>query len=209
MKVTLLNILSVLIALFAIILFGVVAATTDYIKFKAWIIFTLIVIILVIIIQLIFWIINRRKKISVEIEGEKKKIVSLEDIRKLQQKELFDQFAEYEKEKDFEDTWSMGYKNTPIYVRISLGEFSLKKYAFAFNLEDVNKRFSKGFSADTNDDKILATLEREANLISAEPKATPRTEEEIHELPTGERIVRTREHFEEKEPEVKKEGDLK
>lgn len=181
----------------------------DKIQMNTIIIFIIVVLLLVFIVDMSFWFIRKGQKIKVENEGKIVKVITLEEARKIAKTILMStQYSEYERERPFESVWGMGDGNTPVYVRVSIGEFDNQYIGICINMEDSKRRSSKEFTKTMELNNVLEDLKREANLVATKPKAIPSEEEEIIERP-GERVTRKRHIHKERVPEEKKDGGLK
>lgn len=186
-------------------------AVADKIKTSSLIIFIIIIILVVITIDLLFLFIRREKRVSVEKEGKKIKVIDLETAREMAKGMLMSlQYSEYIRDERYEDVWHMGESKTPVYVRLVKGEFDGNLLGLVINMEDPIKRGIKEYrEVDISEKDILNDIERRANFVAMSPRPMPSQEEEIIERPTGERITRKRRISKEDKLPSQQEGGLK
>lgn len=200
------GIIGVVFILFLVIL----AATTDIVKFGAVAVFSIIIIFIVIGINLIsIYLKRKRDTITTEKDGMKMKAITLDEAKIVATKAIeSEQYSDYIHEKIFEGIWNKGHNNSPIYVLLCEGEFESVYYGICINMENSKPIVRKYEKTKDINKFILPDLEHWSNLISTSPRPTPRTEEELIERPSGERVIRTRDINDEVKEE-KKEGELK
>lgn len=186
-------------------------AIAGKIKTTALIIFIIIIVLLVFIIDMTFWFIRKSKKIKIEVDGVKTKVINLPTAREIfKQMILSEQYSEYEKEQILEDVWNMGESNTPVYVKLIKGEFDGNLLGGVINLENSEKRGIKEYKeVEITRDNIFTDLERRANLVAISPKSMPSREEEVIERPGGEVVRRSRIITKDEHIDKKLEGGLK
>jgi len=185
-------------------------AIMDKIKTTALIIFIVIIVLAVFVVDMSFYLVRKKKKISVETGSKKIKAIDLLTAQNLAKELLMsEQFSEYEKECKYEDIWHMGDSKTPIYAKLVVGEFDGNLLGILVNMEISEKRGIKEYKEyEITRDKILEDMERRANFLAVSPRPVPAHEEEIIEKPSGERVVRRR-VLAAKEAEEKESGGLK
>lgn len=183
-------------------------AVADKINSAALIIFIIIIVLLALIVDGFFWFVRKGKKISVEQEGQRIKAINLDTAREVADDILMSkQFSEYERERPYENVVAMGRGNTPMYLRISVGEFDGKYIAICVNMQDPKRRGSREYPKSMKVEDVLEDFKKEANLTSSDPIPTPSHEQELIERP-GERLVRTR-HIVHEEKRPEEQGGLK
>jgi len=185
-------------------------AIAGKIKTTSLIIFVVIILLLVFAIDMFFWFIRKGKKVSVEREGRKIKVIDLEQAREITKDMLMsEQYSEYIREERYEDIWHLGVKETPVYVRLVKGEFDGNLLGLIVNMENPERRGIKEYKeTEINQQNILLDMERRGNLIAMSPRAIPSHEEEVIERPGGE-VVRRRRTISHEDKEFKIDGGLK
>jgi hypothetical protein len=100
------------------------------------------------------------------------------------------QFSEYERDVILDEVWKKGDQNTPVYVRLSIGEFDNTYLGCVVNMADPQNNGIREYPITTDVDTITADMHRRANLVAVKPKpdAKFRTTESIDPL-TDRRVI--------------------
>lgn len=167
-------------------------AATEKIRVLPAVIFIIIVILLIVIIDLVFWFIGRGKK-DIKVPDKITKRVNKDQANKISDEMMLDKYAEYEKERPYEDIWSAGSTNTPVFVRLSKGEFTGDLFGIVINMQDPDRTGIRQYKETECDVKSIdIDLKERANLVAMSP--VPSVPEQVIEEydPLTRRSVKTR-----------------
>lgn len=144
---------------------------TEVINFGSMMAGILVIMLIVILANVVNWWVKSRK-----IEGvPSSKSMKVEEARAFAQEIITGTtYSEIERELLHEDVWSMGRKNTPIYVRLVKGDFDGNIISVLINMENPQKFGHKPYSPELRQEEIERDILKRANLLSATPKPEER-----------------------------------
>ncbi len=175
----------------AFIIVLIILRATDKIKLGNLLIFSGIIIALVIFVDVGVTMFQGRK-LNIPNKTSGNKTVSLDEVREIAKKKLMEvQYAEYEKEKLWEDILGMGRNNTPTYFKLVRGEFERKLYGIIINMVDTERGGIKPYD-DTkmSEEKIKQDMLERGNLAAFMPSpTTPMRTTEIQDPMSGKTIL--------------------
>ena len=191
MKTKWLWIISGIIAFMFLVLLISLAAT-DNIGILPAIMFCIIIVLIIAAVDFLFWFLGKRSSSEVHPNRTTKKITK-DEANDIADSMMLDIYAEYEEERPYEDIWAAGSTNTPVFVRLSRGEFSGDMFGIVINMEDPDRTGIKVYKIMEDDRKSIDyDLKNRANLVAVSPNLTipERTVEEYD--PLSGRSVKTR-----------------
>ena len=176
--------------MFLILLISLAAA--DKIKIFSAIIFCIIIVLIIAAVDFLFWFLGKKNNSNIEPDKKTKKITK-DEANEMADEMMFNKYAEYEMERTYEDIWAAGSTNTPVFARLSVGEFSGDMFGIVINMEDPDRTGIKVYKIMEDDRKSIDyDLKNRANLVAVSPNLTipERTVEEYD--PLSGRSVKTR-----------------
>lgn len=191
MKTKWLWIISGIIAFMFLVLLISLAAT-DNIGILPAIMFCIIIVLIIAAVDFLFWFLGKRSSSEVHPNRTTKKITK-DEANDIADSMMLDIYAEYEEERPYEDIWAAGSTNTPVFVRLSRGEFSGDMFGIVINMEDPDRTGIKVYKEMEVDSKSIDyDLRDRANLVAISPNPpVPVQEVEQFDALTG-RSVKTR-----------------
>lgn len=139
---------------------------TEVINFGSMMAGIVVIMLIVILANILNWWLKSRQNAP----APSSKAIKIEQAKEIAKRIVSEEYSEIEREVYYEDIWTMGRQNTPIYVRLGVGDFDGNIINVLVNMENPEKVSHKGYDPETKQDLVERDVSRRANLLSGAPR---------------------------------------